>query len=129
MELDCLTRSSSLEAWYALRTRARHEKVVRSRLERYRILTLLPTVIATRQWNDRVAPVELPLFPGYCFARFALRDRLTVLNIPGVVQLVGGSIPEPVAEQDIEAIVTLLRSHVNLEPHQYLTEGMRVRVK
>jgi transcription termination/antitermination protein NusG len=121
-------RSSEL-SWYALRTRARHEKVVRGRLERNRILALLPTAILTRQWNDRPAQVEMPLFPGYCFARFALRDRFTVLNIPGVVQVVGGTVPEPVAEQDIEAVMTLLQSRLHLEPYPYLAEGMRVRVK
>lgn len=122
--------ASSADSWYALRTRSRHEKVVRVRLERHRILTLLPTMVTSRQWNDRLAPVELPLFPGYCFARFSLRDRFTVMNIPGVVQVVGGSTPEPVAERDIQAITTLLQyHHKDLNPHPYLTEGMRVRVK
>jgi len=131
MELNCIRHEHGLEstAWYALRTRSRHEKVVRSRLERRRILTLLPTALTHRQWNDRLAPVEMPLFPGYCFARFSLRDRFTVMNIPGVVQVVGGSAPEPVAEQDIEAITTLLRYREDLDRHTYLTEGMRVRVK
>jgi transcription antitermination factor NusG len=133
MKLNCTlnehSSTSTSECWYALRTKARHEKVVRGRLERYRILALLPTVISAHQWNDRLAPVETPLFPGYCFARFALRDRFTVLNIPGVVQVVGGSTPEPVAEQEMEAIMTLLRCHQDLQPHRYLTEGMKVRVK
>ena len=120
---------SSADLWYALRTRSRHEKVVRNRLERHRILTLLPTAVIPRQWNDRLAPVEMPLFPGYCFARFSLQDRFTVMNIPGVVQVVGRSAPEPVAEQDIEAITTLLRYSEDLDRHTYLTEGMRVRVK
>ena len=121
-------RALSAEAWYALRTKARHEKVVRQRLDRNRIEALLPTVLSTHQWNDRLAPVEMPLFPGYCFARFSLRDRIAVLNIPGVVQLVGGSVPVPVDEQEIRAITTLLHSRISVEPHRYLIEGMKVKV-
>ena len=121
-------RPASGEAWYALRTKARHEKVVRQRLDRSRIETLLPTVLSTRQWNDRLAPVEMPLFPGYCFARFFLRDRIAVLNIPGVVQVVGGTVPSPVDEREIHAITTLLHSGIPLEPHRYLIEGLKVKV-
>jgi len=39
--------------WYAIRTRARHEKQVRDRLESQGIEQLLPTVIKLSQWKDR----------------------------------------------------------------------------
>lgn len=117
-------RSDPTEAWYTLHTRARHEKAVRARLERRRILALLPSVTSSRRWNDRTGLVEEPLFPGYCFAKFRLRDRFTVLNIPGVVHVVGGAVPE----HDLHAVKTLLRSEARVEPHPYLTGGIRVRV-
>lgn len=75
--------------WYALRTRSRHEKHVRDRLVALGIEQLLPTVIRLSQWKDRKKKIEAPLFSGYCFAHFPLENRLTVLKVPGVVQIVG----------------------------------------
>jgi transcription antitermination factor NusG len=65
------------------------------------------------------------------FVRLALRDRLQVLQIPGVVRLVGfNSDPVPIPESDIEALRTALAGgSLILQPHPYLTVGRRVRVK
>jgi transcription antitermination factor NusG len=49
----------------------------------------LPTYKSLRRWKDRRKELELPLFPGYLFVRIALQNRLSVLRIPGVSQLVG----------------------------------------
>src|SRR5262249_32271769 len=73
--------------------------------------------------------LDLPLFPGYLFARFALPARLRVLEVPGVVRLVGfNGQPYPLAESDVETLRTGIRSAVRIEPHPYLTAGLRVRV-
>ncbi|HEV8661766.1 MAG TPA: transcription termination/antitermination NusG family protein, partial [Candidatus Methylomirabilis sp.] len=63
-------------AWYALRTRSRHEKLVRDQLATRGIEPFLPLVTRWRRWADRRKQVAFPLFPGYCFARFPLRERL-----------------------------------------------------
>ncbi|TAL09546.1 MAG: antitermination protein NusG, partial [Nitrospirae bacterium] len=55
--------------WYAVRTRSRHEKLVRDRLAALGLEHLLPTVHRLSQWKDRKKEVEVPLFSGYCFAR------------------------------------------------------------
>jgi transcription antitermination factor NusG len=72
----------------------------------------------------------LPLFPGYVFVRFALRDRLKVLRIPSVVRLVGfDGDPAPVPENDIEALRSACGGRYSLQPHPYLTAGRRVSIK
>jgi len=76
-------------SWYVLRTRSRHEKVVRDQLVQREIETFLPLYERWSRWKDRRKKVAFPLFPGYCFARFSLTERLRVLNCVGVVQLVG----------------------------------------
>src|SRR4029453_18363229 len=74
--------------WYALRTRSRHEKRVRDQLLQRNVDTFLPLCESWRQWKDRKKKIDLPLFPGYCFARFPLMDRLRVLTVLGVANLV-----------------------------------------
>lgn len=115
--------------WFALRTRSRHEKYVRDRLAGRGITQLLPTVIRINRWKDRKKKIEVPLFTGYCFARFLWKDRLSILQTPGVVRIVSNANgPEPVAEEEIEAIKTLMASRLAYDVHPYLQEGMPVQV-
>nr|MBI3612151.1 UpxY family transcription antiterminator [Nitrospirota bacterium] len=115
--------------WYALRTRSRHEKQVREWLAKQEIERLLPSLVRVSQWKDRKKAIEVPLFPGYCFARFYWHDRLAVLKIPGVVQIVGGgSSPEPVPDEEIEALKKLMISTLPYDAHPYLREGMAIEV-
>ena len=115
--------------WYAVRTRSRHEKLVRDQLEKQGIEPLLPTVKRLSQWKDRRKEVEAPLFSGYCFVKFSQQDKLAVQKISGVVEVVGsGSRPGPIPEEEIAAIKTLMASVLPYDPHPYLHEGMMVEV-
>jgi transcription antitermination factor NusG len=115
--------------WYALRTRSRHEKRVREELEAHGIEPFLPLVERWRQWKDRRKKVAFPLFPGYCFARFPLSQRVVVVSTQGVVQILGNQEgPVPVPEAEIEAVRRLVESTLPYDPYPYLTEGMRVEV-
>jgi len=115
--------------WYALRTRSRHEKLVRDHLAGQRIEPLLPTVRRLSQWKDRKKEIEVPLFSCYCFARFAWQDRTPVLKVPGVVGIVGGGQrPEPIPDAEIEALKSLMASKLPYDAHPYLREGMVVEV-
>jgi transcription antitermination factor NusG len=115
--------------WYALRTRSRHEKQVREWLAKQEVEGLLPSLVRISQWKDRKKAIEVPLFPGYCFAQFCWQDRLAVLKIPGVVQIVGGgSSPEPVPDEEIEALKKLMISTLPYDAHPYLREGMAIEV-
>ena len=75
--------------WYAVTTRSRHAKSVRDLLRRKQIEEFLPLYETIRSWKNGDHRVQLPLFPGYTFVHMALRDRLQVLKVPGVVRLVG----------------------------------------
>ena len=68
--------------WYALWTRSRHEQVVREQLVQKHIESFLPTVTRWSRWKDRKKKIDWPLFPGYCFARFNLRERLLIAAGP-----------------------------------------------
>jgi len=115
--------------WYALRTKSRHEKLVRDQLDKQGIEPLLPTVKRLSQWKDRKKEIELPLFSGYCFVRFGQEGKLPVQKVVGVVEVVGsGSRPEPIPDEEIESLKTLMTSVLPYDPHPYLHEGMKVEV-
>lgn len=116
--------------WYAIRTRSRFEKVVRDQLLGRGVQPLLPLRTQLAQWKDRKKLIEWPLFPGYCFGQFSLDKRLTVLQIPGVVQIVGnGTYADPIPDDEITAIQRLMQCGEEYEPYPYhLSEGTLVQV-
>ncbi len=123
------TSQASDLCWYALRTKSRHEKLVRDRLDQQGIEPLLPTVKRLSQWKDRKKEIEVPLFSGYCFVRFSQQEKTPVQKTTGVVEIVGsGSKPEPIPEEEIDALRRLMTSVLPYDPHPYLHEGMKVEV-
>src|SRR5437016_1067366 len=91
--------------WFAAYTSANHEKRVALQVAQRSVEHFLPVYESLRQWKDRRMRVELPLFPGYVFVRLALRDRLRVLQVPGVVRLVGfNGVPSPLPDGEIESL-------------------------
>ncbi len=115
--------------WFAIWTRSRHEKYVRDQLVGQGIEPLLPLVRRQIQWKDRKKAVDIPLFPGYCFARFGWEGSSTVLRTRGVVRVIGGSgRPEPIPDYEIDAIKKLMAHTLPFDSHPYLQKGMRVRI-
>jgi len=124
------TPAETCQAWYAVYTKSRHEKSVYQHLTSCEIQSFLALYRAVHRWkNGCLARIELPLFPNYLFVRIRSQQRVRVLEIPGVVSLVGqGREPPPLPEFEIE----WLRSNLQLrkfEPHPYLRIGEKVRVK
>lgn len=115
--------------WYAVYTRANHEKTVAEQLANRCIEHFLPLYTSVRRWKDRRVQIERPLFPGYVFVQLALREKLRVLEIPSVSRLVGfDGHPTPLAELEIAHIRKFLSLGYLAEPHFYLCTGDRVRV-
>jgi transcription antitermination factor NusG len=118
-----------LPRWYAVQTCANHEKRVLEQLGQRAVEAYLPRYASVRRWKDRRVRLELPLFPGYVFVHFALRDQLRVLQTPSVVRLVGfGGQPAPLPDYDIDTLRGGLAAEARIEPHPYLQVGQRVRV-
>jgi transcription antitermination factor NusG len=116
--------------WYALHTRSRHEKVARDQLTAKGITNLLPLWRKRSVWKDRIKMVEVPLFKGYLFGYFPLKHKLDVLQSIGIVRIVGiNGQPVPVPEEQIRAVRTMVEQRLRYDPHPFLEEGMRVRVK
>ena len=117
-------------SWYAVYTCANHEKRVAEQLRERSVDYFLPMYERERRWKDRRVKLQTPLFPGYVFVRVALRDRLGILQTPGIVHLVGfGGQPAALPQEDIQAIQNCLSHGLQVEPHPYLRVGHRVQVK
>ena len=122
--------SDSEMRWFAVYTTCRHEKRVAQHLEQRQIEHFLPIYRTQRKWKDgsRVT-LDLPLFPGYVFVRSFANARVRVLEVPGVVSIIGtGSCPVPLPDLEVEALRTGLDPS-RVEPHQLLTAGQRVRIR
>jgi len=92
--------------------------------------TFLPLCAVRRNWSDRVKTLQVPLFSGYLFCRFALPDRVRVLNSAGVAQIVScGSMPVPISETEIRSVQALVASKVACVPWPYLRSGQRVSIE
>jgi hypothetical protein len=116
--------------WYALTVRYQHERQTEKSLQSKGLETLVPVYHGRRQWSDRVKDVELPLFAGYVLCRFALRERVPVLDTPGVANIVGfGGTAVALEDGEIADIRRLLASKLALAPWPYLKAGDRVRVE
>jgi transcription antitermination factor NusG len=115
--------------WYAVYTCANHEKRVADQFASRSVEHFLPQYESERRWKDRKVRLQLPLFPGYLFVHMAAQEKLRVLQVPGVVRLVGfhGS-PTPLPEEDVNRIREFLGQGWRAEPHPYLQVGKRARV-
>jgi transcription antitermination factor NusG len=115
--------------WYAAYTRSRHEKSVAEKLTRKSVETFVPLYETVRRWKNGEHRVQLPLFGGYAFVRISLRDRLQVLQVPGIVRLIEfNGMPIPLPEREIEQLRQALTCGTKAEPHPFLTAGRRVRI-
>lgn len=128
--LSAATGERDERRWYAVFTVPQNEKAVARHLDMREVECFLPTYESERTWKNRQkVKVTLPLFPAYVFVRMARKERVRVLQCPGVLHIVGNSresIPLPDADIDF------LRSdfcRLRTEPYSDLVVGQRVRVR
>ena len=121
---------SECHPWYAVHVQTRFEQAVANSLRSRGYSDFLPVYSCMRRWSDRVKKVELPLFPGYLFCRFDVNYRLPILTTPGVIGIVGvGKLPQPVEEDEINALQVVAGSGLLLEPWPFLKTGERVKIE
>ncbi len=124
--------SQEEQRWYALHTRARHEKAIERRLRDQGMETYVPTTMEVHRWSDRKKKVEVPLFSCYVFVHCVLnsQDRMRVYQIDSVHGFVGthgSSLPIP--DEQIESIQKVLMQTAPWRSYPFLKVGQRVRVR
>jgi transcription antitermination factor NusG len=116
--------------WFAVFTVPHNEKSVVRHLGLREIESFLPAFETVRVWKNRQrVKTILPLFPTYLFVHINSRERVRVLDSPGVLQIVGnGRESVPVADADIETLRASVTARL-IEPYCDLVIGEKVRVR
>lgn len=126
-EMDALA-----PAWYAVQTRAKHEKFVAQEIAKRGFQSYVPTTVEIHRWSDRRKAVEVPLFSCYSFVRFAstVEAQAEVLQVPGVLKFVraGGRLAA-IPPSEIEGVQTVLRHRIPFQRAGQLRIGQRVRIR
>jgi transcription antitermination factor NusG len=118
--------------WYAIHTRARHEKIVTTQLQARGVTTFLPLIAQRHRWSDRNKTIQLALFSCYTFVRIEAcsEKRLTTLQTPGVLGFVGiRGVALPIPDKEIEDIQTVLANNVTCALYPFVKVGQRVRIR
>jgi transcriptional antiterminator NusG len=117
-------------SWFAIWTRSRHEKIVRDQLaKKTDVDVFLPTIGKWSRWKDRKKKIDWPLFPGYVFARFVPDERVGILKVDGVVQIISNNgILSAIPDEEIDSIRTLVDSELAYDPVPLIKEGDMVKV-
>ena len=115
--------------WFAAHTSSCQEKRVGLHLSSREIEYFLPLARKPRRWkNGLKGVVEQPLFPGYVFVKIRRGEKTRVLDLPGVLSIVGTS-REPIPLPDGE--IEILREGIellNAAPYPFLNVGERARI-
>jgi transcription antitermination factor NusG len=119
-----------VERWYAVSVRPRHEKLVTRYLGHQGLDCFFPVYRSVRRWKDRRKELDMALFPGYVFVNLSPPTRLRVLRAPGVLRFVmfQGQ-PVAVPDSEIRALESGISAGLQPQPHPYLRQGTKVRVK
>lgn len=121
------------QKWYALYTKARHEKLVEAELLKKKIEAFTPKVTIKSKWSDRTKLIEEPVFKSYCFARFSINNpnsRKEILSQKGVVSIVHFNDRYVTVEDSvISSLKTLVKNELKFDPCPYLKEGDKVVIR
>lgn len=116
--------------WFAVFTAPQNEKAALRHLQMRSVESFLPTYESVRIWKNRQRKkCVLPLFPSYLFVHIESGERGKVLQVPGVLHIVGNG-KHSVALDDAQ--VEFLRSGFkgkNLEPYTEFVVGEKVRIE
>ena len=125
-----LARETESYPWFALRLRSNYEHVTASHLRERGYEQFAPFYKVERRWSDRTKQVDQFLFPGYIFCRFNPKDRLPILTVPGVVDIVGfGKSPEHIPDAEIERVRRMVESDLLVTPYPYIQVGQAVLIE
>jgi transcription antitermination factor NusG len=113
-------------AWVAVHVKLHRERSIAAFLSRLGYELFLPTYAEARA-SQTASP--RPLFPGYLFCRYLSKAVFRIVQVPGVIRLVGNAnSPEAVDEAELDAIRRIVDLGVMSEPWRFLELGQRVRI-
>jgi transcription antitermination factor NusG len=116
--------------WFVVYTCPHHERTVAGLPQGKGLEVFFPTYEGIRDWADRGKRLTTPLFPGYLFFANKIDRQLQAPCTPGVQFIVPtANVPAPLPNKEILQNRRLLESSLPVEPHPFLKEGDRIRIK
>jgi transcription antitermination factor NusG len=113
--------------WYAVRTRPNHEAVVFTFLRQKGYEVFLPRSCDSQRTSRKSD--GSPLFPGYVFCQIVSGACAAIVTTPGVIRLLGcAGRPEPIPNDEIEAVRRIETAGTSYESCAYLAIGQPVRL-
>jgi len=114
--------------WYVVRVKSNAERKVAQSLTNRGVDIFLPLQKRPSKRKSR-GLIEIPLFPGYVFARFALSGTQIILTCDGVVHILSrGNTPEPVDGDEMRSLLVLSKTVASITPLPAFTTGQKVRI-
>lgn len=129
-----------MHKWYVIQVLSSHEKKVKKALEENAqkmamqeqfAEVLLPTeqIAEVKAGEQRV--VERRLWPGYLFVKMQFNEDtwMFVKGTNGVIDFLGGSSPQPLTEQEVESLISDLKTKKDQVAQKHSFEvGDRVKI-
>lgn len=116
-----------MQNWKVLFVKPRTEKKVSEYCALYHIPCYLPLRENTCVVQRRKVTSQLPVFPGYVFAKFPLSQRLPLLQTNLIVRILEPLQPRRLL-RDLIMVRRALRADPALKPVKHLAEGQLVRI-
>ena len=113
--------------WYVLHVKPRTEKRVFGHLQTLRVFRYLPLYKKVTKVQRRKVTRELPLFPGYVFARLGPAERLTMLKTQLIARMIDVTDPRRMIHQ-LRQIAHAGRLPVDLKAVESYSVGEHVRM-
>jgi len=114
-------------SWFAVRVKSHFERVTATFLTGKGYESYVPLYREVRRWSDRKKVADVPLFPGYVFARFDIDQRLPILITPGVVHIVPPHrMPAVVDGAELNGVRLAVESGLPIGPYPFLETGQKV---
>jgi transcription antitermination factor NusG len=121
---------SGANPWFALRIRSNFERTSQAHLRERGYEPFAPSYRVEQRWSDRTKQIEKFLFPGYIFCRFDPNDRLPIVSVPGVVDIIGfGKSPQHIPDEEIERVRRMVESGLQIGPYPYVQVGQAVLIE
>ena len=118
-----------LKKWIAIYTKPRHEKTVKSELNKKGFEVYLPMLKERQKWSDRKKWVEFPLFRSYLFVKVEIKNAIFILQTTGVVKVIKfGKEIAIIKDENIKSIKLMIDGGFKPESIDYFIKGDPVTV-
>jgi len=116
--------------WLAVQVRSGWELRTAYALKERGYEEFVPLRQQKRRWSDRTKVVSIPLFSGYVFLRFSLRNQQPIVTAPGIIRLVGmGDRVIPIDDDEIQALRSVSEGALAYGTCAFMAVGQDVIVR